>query len=357
MPSPEENEINGINGVNASNTANAVSFSVADALVHDQLIKEALEITGLDEAVLRSLSTQQLSQVVTTLRGRFAKLSEAPHITICSMVPWELRSPTFSHAGRIKINGVEQYRLLQMRYDIPCCVDFQPQYVKVYDTFTMIMDVHWDDSNFAPSQVRRDIPAISIVDNLLQFWAGDHYANAAGHRIGVGVIRGDVATDEEKAALRAQMRAFLQFQVERAAQFNLNERTKILIGPEHHRAFRELTKYPEIRIDISRYPWARTGQEIEETIQCLWCAGKINPDAIRCQHCNGNQLDFYEKYGGAPGLGTRLRDIWERVIAASGVGSGVGSGAEVFNPSLPSPPPLSPPPATKPKPAATVAAK
>lgn len=296
--------------VEPSDTLTKDEQAAAESTEQEQLLTEVVQLLGIDADKLRLLDSSTLRQLLTNVSKKIETGQARRSASIVSVVPWDLISPPFIHNNQI------------VYYAIPASVNHEPQYLRVYDTTTTIMDLHHDDENTAPGYELRPVPAEAIVDNLLRYWAGDHFANAKGQYIGVMRIAGHRGTPTEITQVRQVMRGFFTWMVEHASRLYQTERTRPLISQDHHRAYRELSKYPDIRMDIDRYPWARTGQEITASKPCVWCNLKIDLGAIFCQHCRMNQIEYYVQFNIAPPADDhRLTELYNMMLRTRALGA------------------------------------
>lgn len=272
---------------------------------YQRLVQEANELTGIPVDKLTLLGPELINLLLKNVAAKIEQSTARRSVTLMSMVPWDLISDPFTHNGQVIV------------YSIPAAVDFTPQYLRLYDSTTIIMDTHHDDENSPPGYEMRPVPAPVIAENLVRHWTGDHFANSSGHNIGVMQISGKTGTKEEIQRCYNTQRDFFAYMIEHASKLDMRDSTRKLIGMDHHRAMRELLKYPNIKIDLDRYKWARLGTETQDAKKCVWCAGKINMEAVFCPLCRSNQAEYYIMTGEVPpDSDMRVLQVWEKIREA-----------------------------------------
>lgn len=164
-----------------------------------------------------------------------------------------------------------------------------------------------------PEEVPRPLPALAIAEELIREWAGDQPANASGGTIGVGIIAGNLPTEEELTQLRDGQVAHLKWIVSKAGDL-YREGKQTHIKQRHRQALEWLVGEP----DEHEYPWYLR-YDPAKMKDCPACFTKIPRQATVCRQCNVNLPKHYLEIGeNPPSWDTTTIKVFQRLVARKG---------------------------------------
>lgn len=181
---------------------------------------------------------------------------------------------------RIRHNGLTDYHILAAP---------RGSYSKlvVYDTQEWMNRV--SESTGKPEWLPAPIPALLVAQSLVQAWARNTLGNKSGFAPGVGIIAGDIPTQEELSSLReGQTNLFQWYILDGSAKHHRGEHTEIT--DIHRLAAREM-----LDKGAERLPWFPK-IDFAEVKDCLACGKQIETRAKVCPDCSTNLVDWYLKY-------------------------------------------------------------
>lgn len=207
-----------------------------------------------------------------------ARMMQSNRVVICSIWPEELISNPRSRGGQ----GAYRYHLAAGSVE-------KPSYLAVEPTYDIIFNPASPPDRPAEGTMG-GIPAAIEAASLVQFWAGDHYANAAGKK-GVGIIEGEKATSKEIQDLQRSQENWLKYMVNQADRYWRSNKPNEIekINNEHRRALKMLG------LDYKLHPWYQDVVQVYS--QCPWCESSVKSFAIFCSTCHKDIAPYYIERG------------------------------------------------------------
>ncbi len=133
------------------------------------------------------------------------------------------------------------------------------------------------------------IPVDVVANDLVNTWAAQTIASKDGYKPGIGIIAGELPTEEELAKLREQQRAFFEFLVQCANDMHIGQESKNITNIHRHSAHWLLGEAAQ------QLPWYPK-MEQRSVKNCPRCARQILSAALGCEHCSLDLIAWYERF-------------------------------------------------------------
>ena len=257
----------------------------------------------------RDLTPQSMGLTSGQMNAMPAHLMPGTCVTLCSIVPWTLRSQRYPH------KGLPHYTIpAALQPDLASSAPVKPfQLLRLQNTSTMILltSQSQDGHKFGPAPIF----ALGTSENpydlnqgyaqdLVREWAGDHAAGITNARLGVGIIVGkrpwqldnEPTTDEVAMLHRLQRNLYhgLIGAADRAFVSGDEQLKKRTMSQEYRRALEFAVRdYDE---KFERHPWyipLGSGGVANSMAACPACGGAFNRNAFICATCKTNLAEYH----------------------------------------------------------------
>jgi hypothetical protein len=200
-----------------------------------------------------------------------------------------------THSGEIRICSVypverraERRHKRHTTYILPAAPRDSYSICRVFDTVELT--TMWSEDGTSENRIMMSpIPVDVVANDLVYTWSGQTIAAQAGHGPGIGIIAAELPTDEELAKLREKQRQFFEWLVQDANDKHLTGRQKDITGTHRSAAY-------WLRGEAAQQlPWYPK-EEHRAVKDCPRCARQILKNALGCEHCSLDLIDWYTKY-------------------------------------------------------------
>ncbi len=240
----------------------------------------------------------------TDILSHAASRTDASHVVtttqsvvyICSVAPIPRtahRDHNVVHTVTLPNGRTGRAMGLGVDYVLPAARRDSYKVLAVYDTFQLLRSLNEFKGELEESMEKKDIPAVTVANDLLAQWTTSVLGGAQNVYPGIGIIRGPVPTPEELSHLRAVNTLWCEWGVNDAGEHYAKGYTNDI-----HTIHRKMAEW---LYDTGAYQfeWYKERKQLDLK-DCPACLTKIPARATACGHCHTNLITFYVSYGGEP---------------------------------------------------------